>query len=293
MVEKVEKKKVLITGVKGMLGNSLREKLELDYEVFGIDKDNCDITDKNLIKKFFQNLSIDVVIHCAAYTDVDKAEEEARKVFLVNRDGTKNILEVIEKDTLFIYISTDYVFNGTKKAPYNEEDKPSPLNTYGKSKLEGEKLVSFREKYLIIRTSWLFGPKGDNFVDSILNLAKKRVCLKVVNDQIGSPTYTLDLAEAIKKFLNLYFEEKLVCGIYHITNNGSCSWFEFASYILKIAGLDTKLMPISSLELKKRAKRPKNSVLSNEKFYRLTGGYLRNWQEAVRDYLESYILNCN
>lgn len=281
-------KKILITGAKGMLGSALCKVLHSSYEVSGIDKEECDITSKQKTNKLINSLSVDALIHCAAYTEVDKAENEPQKAFLINAQGTKNVIEALKgKDYFFIYISTDYVFDGKKPQAYLEADIPNPQGVYAQSKLEGERAISAYTKHAILRTSWVFGPNGKNFVDTIVRLAKEKEILEVVSDQIGSPTYTLDLSKAIKAMLDIYFARGLKYGIYNITNSGKCSWFEFAQFIIQLVNLKTVVKPISSECLHKKAKRPKNSLLSNEKFHALTGYYLPPWQEAVKNYLDS------
>jgi dTDP-4-dehydrorhamnose reductase len=283
-------KKVLITGAKGMLGTALCGALDSFYKVIAIDQEECDITHREETKETIGSLAIDAAVHCAAYTDVDKAEDEREKVFAVNVQGTKNVCESLKNEKcLFVYISTDYVFDGQKNGAYTELDQPHPLSVYGQSKLEGEKFAAKFKEYLILRTSWLFGPDGKNFVATILRLAKEKQILEVVDDQVGSPTYTLDLAQGIKAVLDIYFTKGLNYGIYNVTNSGKCSWFEFAEYIIKSAGLKTTLEAISSSKLACRAKRPLNSQLSNNKFISLTGEALRPWQEATKHYIDNYL----
>jgi dTDP-4-dehydrorhamnose reductase len=287
----VEKdKKILITGAKGMLGTALCPLLE-KYNIFGIDKDSCDITDKSSLENITGNRDFDAIVHCAAYTNVDKAEEEKEEAFRVNASGTANAGSIAVKNKcLFIYISTDYVFDGEKKSVYAEDDATNPLGVYGKSKLEGEKIAAKIDKHIIIRTSWLFGAGGKNFVSTIADIAKKKDNLSVVDDQIGSPTYTLDLAKAITSIIDIYFTKKIEYGIYNVTNTGFCSWLELASYIVKEINSKTALIPIKSEQLKRAAKRPKNSMLSKEKFKNLSGYNLPSWQEAVSHYLKNYVL---
>lgn len=275
-----------------MLGHTLAKTLESTYNIIAIDKEECDIADKEAVKKIVKGLYVDAVVHCAAYTDVDRAEDEPQKAFLINAQGTKNFIDNIEnKNCLFVYLSTDYVFDGQKPKAYTETDIPHPLGVYGASKLEGELLSCRFEKHLVIRTSWLFGPGGKNFVTTIMRLAKEGQKLCVVSDQVGSPTYTLDLSRAIKGVLDIYFSRGLACGIYNITNSGCCSWYEFAQHIIKLAHLTTKVAAITSSQAQRKAKRPKNSTLSNEKFYLLTGYALPPWQEALKHYLDNNILS--
>lgn len=288
MVEK--DKKILITGAKGMLGTALCPLLE-KYNIFGIDKDDCDITDKSSLANITGNRDFDAIVHCAAYTNVDKAEEEKEEAFRVNVDGTANAVDIAVKNKcLFIYISTDYVFDGEKKSVYTEDDATNPLSVYGKSKLKGEKIAAKIDKHIIIRTSWLFGSGGKNFVSTIAGIAKDKDSLSVVDDQIGSPTYTLDLAKAITTILDIYFAGKIRYGIYNVTNTGFCSWFDLAAYIVKETGSKTALNPIKSEQFPRPAKRPKNSMLSKEKFKNLSGHYLPAWQDAVSDYLTNYVI---
>lgn len=280
----MEGSKILITGAGGLLGEALFETLPKENTI-PLYREDCDITDKKRVKKILKNLDLDVVIHCAAYTDVDNAQKQKKEALLINKYGTKNIIDNLNKNCLFIYISTAYVFNGKKTKPYTEKDKPFPINVYGLSKLEGEKITMSFKKHLIIRTNWLFGPYKKNFVDTIIELAKKKDVIKIDCSQIGSPTYTLDLASAIKDLIEFYFKGKLKFGIYHITNSGSCNRFDFAVKIIEILNLKNK---VEKIILNRPAKRPKNSLLSNKKFYNLTGYYLRNWQDALKSYLKQW-----
>jgi len=274
-----------------MLGSALLPLLK-KYDILGIDKDSCDITNKSSLAKIIRNLKLDIVVHCAAYTEVDKAENEPENAFLVNEEGTRNVIEAVNcKECLFIYISTDYVFNGSKKTAYTEEDAVNPLGIYGKSKLAGERLAAKLDRYIIVRTSWLFGPNGKNFVSTIARLAKEKETIEVVADQIGSPTYTLDLAKAISDTINIYISKGVTPGIYNITNTGFCSWAELARYIIKEAGLKTRVIETKSEESSRAAKRPKNSMLSKEKFKALSGYELPAWQAAVKHYLKNYLPN--
>jgi dTDP-4-dehydrorhamnose reductase len=279
-------KKILITGAKGMLGSVLYGVLRPHYSVIGADYADFDITNKTASAKFLNRLKPEAVIHCAAYTDVDKAEDEAEEAILINTRGVKNLAQSLKnRNILFVYFSTDYIFDGRKQTAYLETDKPNPLSVYGLSKLKGEKEAALLEKYLIVRTSWLFGPGGKNFVDTLIDLARKKEIIEVVNDQRGSPTYTFDLSKAIKSMLDIYFENKIQYGIYNITNSSNCSWFELASFIVKLLGLTALVTPTTSDKLLRKAKRPHNSVLCNDKFQALTGYSLPSWQEAVKNYL--------
>ena len=274
--------KVLITGSEGMLGSDLMKVLSLKYEVVGIDLKDVDITKKDEIIKVISDIHPDLVIHTAAYTDVDGCEREKGLAFLINAQGTENICLASRKLNIpLLYISTDYVFNGEKRSPYIESDIPDPLNIYGKSKLRGEEYVqSLVSDYFIIRTAGLFGKNGKNFVNTVLRKAREENVLKVVADQVHSPTYTVDLSKEIKRLIKT---ENY--GIYHITNNGECFWYEFAQEILHLSQIkDVKLIPISSDELNRSAKRPKYSVLSNHHLSETIGDNMPSWQNALKRY---------
>ena len=273
--------KVLVTGAKGMLGQDLCPTLEDEgYEVIETCRQDFDITDKKQTSKYLANVRPDLVIHCAAYTAVDKAEEEPEKAYLVNADGTENIAEFCgEKDIPLVYISTDYVFDGTKNSPYKPDDKPYHINIYGKSKLKGEEAVQKHcKRFYIARTSWLYGHYGKNFVETMLTLAKKvpdgeQHELKVVNDQFGCPTWTMDLAGGIAELLEKPY------GVYHLCGSGETSWYGFAKEIFKLANIETDLKPCETKDFPRPAKRPLYSVMDN-------GKILRNWKSALKDYLE-------
>ena len=280
-----------------MLGVDLYETLGEEYEVVGLDiKDfpstslpspslhKVDITDGHGLRKLFHQLASDFVIHTAAYTDVDGCEENPDRAHMVNALGTRNIALICQKKNIpLVYVSTDFVFDGKKNHPYTELDEPHPLNVYGKSKLAGENYVrSFLERYFIVRTSWLYGRYGKNFVETILKLASQKRELRVVNDQVGSPTYTKDLAQETKKLLS-----GSSYGIYHITNSGSCSWYEFAEETLELAGLRrVKVKPITSKELNRPARRPQFSVLKSTSSGWGAEDTMRPWKEALREYIK-------
>lgn len=255
-----------------------------EHTVIGIDIQEADITSITALRHYLWNRKFDVIIHCAAYTDVDGCETNQDLAYSINGYGTKNVAQYAqETNAVLLYISTDFVFDGQKKEPYSELDIPNPLSIYGKSKLAGEQFIQqLLTRYYIIRTSWLFGKHGKNFVDTILSKIQSRECLSVVNDQIGTPTYSVDLAEAIQRFIGCE-----LFGIYHISNSGICSWFEVAAEIISIAGLSNKIkvIPITSDELIRPAKRPKYSKLGNFRYEQEIGPPLRVWQEAVKDYI--------
>jgi len=273
--------KILVTGAKGMLGSDLLPLLEQEHKVIGVDIDNYDLTSIEAIQKI-QEVSPELVLHLAAYTDVDGCETNAELSYATNAIATRNVSLACQKmRAAMVYISTDYVFDGEKKGPYFEFDSPNPINVYGQTKLAGEYFVShLLNRFYIVRTAWLYGRKGRNFVDTILKHAQKKEELRVVDDQVGSPTYTKDLAKALVKLIrsNLF-------GIYHLTNSGSCSWHEFAKAILKLAGLETKVIPTKSEQYVRPARRPKNSVLSNFCWLQAFKEPLRPWEEALKDYL--------
>lgn len=273
--------KVLVTGAKGMLGQDLCPIFE-DAGAFVIetDVDTLDITNAEQVKQVLTDIRPDLVVHCAAYTNVDKAEEDLKTAELINVTGTENIAEACGKlGITLVYISTDYVFDGTKNSPYKPDDKPNPINIYGKSKLKGEEAVQKHcKRFYIARTSWLYGHYGKNFVETMLTLAKKvpdgeQPELKVVNDQFGCPTWTMDLAGGIAELLEKPY------GVYHLCGSGETSWYGFAKEIFKLANIETDLKPCETKDFPRPAKRPLYSVMDN-------GKILRNWKSALKDYLE-------
>ncbi len=267
--------KVLVTGANGMLGQDLCPILE-DVGAFVIetDVDTLDITNADMVEKVLTDIHPDMVVHCAAYTNVDKAEEDLKTAELINVTGTENIAEACAKlGITLVYISTDYVFDGTKAEPYTPDDRANPINNYGMTKYEGEEVVrSLCEKYYIARTSWLYGHHGKNFVEAMLSMADKEE-IKVVDDQIGCPTWTVELANGIIKLLSKPY------GTYHVCGSGHATWYEFAKEIFSQSGLDVNLKPCSTDEFPRPAKRPKYSIMQNDKI-------CRNWQAALKDYLE-------
>ncbi|MGC8808764.1 MAG: dTDP-4-dehydrorhamnose reductase [bacterium] len=277
--------KILVLGARGMLGQDLVPLLSLNYEAIARDIQDFDITNAQRVEEEILRLKPQVVINAAAYTDVDGCESNRELALSVNAKGAGNIAQACALiQAKLIHLSTDYVFDGSSADPYQEDDRPNPLNVYGLSKLQGE--LAIKESgaaYLIIRTQWLYGAHGRNFVDTIIKAAQKEKELRVVNDQRGSPTYTKDLSSAIKEIL-----EKNAQGIIHVANSGSCTWYEFAKEILQQLGMkQIPIKPISSAELARPAKRPANSVLNCQKFEKISGRKMRPWQEALRDYLTS------
>ncbi|MBU5455561.1 dTDP-4-dehydrorhamnose reductase [Caproiciproducens sp. MSJ-32] len=275
---------ILVIGAKGQLGYDVVERLkELNIEHIGVDRDNFDLTDEKQTKEYIMNYKPDVVIHCAAYTAVDKAEDERDLCYAVNVLGTKNIVEACkELDAKMVYISTDYVFDGEKEEPYEVTDTPNPVNYYGYTKYLGEEEVKKNlQKYFIVRISWVFGKNGNNFVKTMLRLGQEKKEIKVVCDQVGSPTYTFDLARLLCDMIQT---DKY--GTYHATNEGYCSWYEFACEIFKVAGIDVKVIPIKSEEYLTKARRPRNSRLSKSNIKNKINYLMPIWQNAVKNYLE-------
>lgn len=315
--------KILVTGANGMLGQDLCPILENNgYEVIKTDVDNLDITNYDIVNSVLTSEKPDIVVHCAAYTNVDKAEEDYQTAHTINASGTENLAKVCaQKDIVLLYISTDYVFAGNGTIPYEPEDSTSPLNNYGLTKWEGEQAVlKYCKKFYICRTSWLYGIHGKNFVETMLALAgvkPESACdsepsraehnntavatetaekgakqsliaqagnalagvkpeLKVVEDQVGCPTWTVELSNAIVKIL-----KGKPFGIYHTCGSGITSWYGFAKKIFELAKVDVNLKPCSTEEFPRPAKRPAYSVMNNH-------GLCRDWQEALTDYMNNY-----
>ena len=280
--------RVLVTGVKGQLGYDVMNELKKQgLTGIGVDVDEMDITDAEACRRVITEAKPDAVIHCAAYTAVDAAEQNMELCRKVNADGTRNIAEVCKGlDIKMMYISTDYVFNGQGTRPWEPDDHREPLNAYGQSKYEGELAVEeLVKKFFIVRIAWVFGVNGKNFIKTMLRVGKERGAVSVVDDQIGSPTYTYDLAR-----LRVDMIQSDKYGRYHATNEGLCSWYEFAVEIFKQAGMDVKVTPVSTAEYTAaypgQAKRPMNSRISKEKL--LDNGFERlpSWQDAVGRYLK-------
>ncbi len=275
--------KILILGHKGMLGADLRTRLAAGHEVVGKDIDEIDITDASACLDAIGETQPDIVINAAAFTDVDGCESNRDGCFAVNALAVENIASACRPQNIpIVHFSTDYIFDGGKGSPYVEEDPPRPLNVYGQSKLKGEELLlASSDNVLLIRSQWLYGAHGKNFVRAILEKGRSLDVVEVVDDQIGSPTYTADLAQAVQRLI-----ETGQRGIFHVTNRGSCSWFEFAKKIFEFAGMNgVQVRPIKSLQLVRPAKRPAYSVFSCRKFIEATGKAMRFWQVALNDYL--------
>jgi dTDP-4-dehydrorhamnose reductase len=284
-------KRILIIGAKGMLGRDLVNVLSstfhknnrLGWEISAWDIDEIDIRDEKSTVAKIEHLRPGIIINVAGYTDVDGCELNEEKAFAVNAEGMKHVaLGALRCRSKVVYLSTDYIFDGEKKEPYLENDPPNPLNVYGRSKWKGEQYVQqLVEDVLIIRTQWLYGKYGKNFVASILNQARDKRVLSIVNDQIGSPTYTVDLSEAISILL-----QGDARGVFHVSNKDLCSWYTFGQTILKLIGMDrVKVVPITSKELIRPASRPLYTALNCQKLKQVTGMAMRPWSEALKDFL--------
>jgi dTDP-4-dehydrorhamnose reductase len=275
--------RILILGHRGMLGSELLGRLSAGHEVTGKDIDDFDIASEGDCRRVITEVEPDVVINAAAYTDVDGSEKARELCFAVNADGVRNIALACRGGRIkIVHFSTDYVFDGTKETPYREEDACRPLNIYGEAKLAGEiNLQQHAEHYLLIRTAWMYGRQGKNFVKTILAKAREAGRLEVVDDQRGSPTYAKDLAAAVERLLIGHHT-----GVFHVTNRGSCSWHGFALKILAYAGIgDVPVIPVSTSQLKRLALRPRDSTLNCSRFTEATGKTMRFWQIALRDYM--------
>ncbi len=272
--------RVFLTGATGQLGISLQRVLR-DHDVVAPPESEADITDGSIIWRI-ADARPDVVIHTAAYTDVDGAEASPDRAYAVNADGSRNVAQGAAKaGARLVALSTDYVYDGTKPAPYVEDDPVAPLSVYGASKLAGEReTLAVVPEAVILRTAWLYG-NGKNFVRTIIRLARERSEVRVVSDQVGSPTSAEDLARAIRGLL-----ATRASGAYHAVNAGACSWYEFAVTILRLAGIDCRVVPISTAALARPAKRPARAILDCAKLAR-AGIRMRPWQDALADYLRS------
>jgi dTDP-4-dehydrorhamnose reductase len=282
LIDEEVMKKVLIIGAQGMLGHDLLKVFAKGYEVIGLDKENVDITRQGATRKTIKEISPAVVINAAGYTDVDGCEKKMHKAFVINGEGAKNVAKGCrDNGAKLVYISTDYIFDGEKGSPYREDHPANPLNIYGESKLMGERYIEeLLDNFLIVRTQWLYGKHGRNFVETILALASERDSIEVVHDQQGSPTYTADLSKAIAALVRHDLK-----GTFHVSNSGSCSWYDFALEIIRLAGVSgAEIVPISSADLNRPAKRPLYSVLNCQRLQQEAGIKMRSWQEALQDY---------
>lgn len=276
--------RVLVTGVKGQLGHDVMNELaKRGYEGIGVDVEEMDITDAAAVERVMREACADKVVHCAAWTAVDAAEDQVDLCRKVNALGTENIAKMCrELDLPMIYLSTDYVFDGEGTRPWEPDDERHPLNVYGQTKYEGELAVEkYLEKYFIVRIAWVFGVNGRNFIKTMLKLSETHDTLTVVDDQVGSPTYTYDLARLLVDMLET---EKY--GRYHATNEGLCSWYEFAQEIFRQAGKNVTVLPVSSEEYPAKAKRPHNSRMNKDKLEDMGFERLPSWQDALSRYLK-------
>lgn len=289
--------KILITGSKGQLGNELKDIINKGYseigkvseciknsQVFDFDVDKLDITDLKSVKNVLNTIKPDVVINCAAATNVDGCESDEDFAFKVNSLGPRNLAMVCEEiGARLVQVSTDYVFSGVGEKPLTEYDLTAPYSVYGKTKLLGENYVrEFCSKYYIVRTAWLYGYVGHNFVYTMRRLGKEKDSINVVNDQIGNPTHANDLAYHILKLI-----ETDEYGIYHCTGKGECSWYDFAKMIIELSGEECIVNPCTSEEYKTPAKRPEYSSLDNMMLRNTVGDEMRNWQDAIKSFIEN------
>ncbi|MGE7882224.1 dTDP-4-dehydrorhamnose reductase [Bacillus sp. NPDC094077] len=274
------KERIIVTGANGQLGKQMVEELSPDlYEVYPFDKNGLDITNMSQVMYILKQIHPHVIIHCAAYTKVDAAEEEEDLAYLVNAIGTRNVAVVAQNlGAKFVYISTDYVFPGDKVNGYHEFHQPAPINIYGASKYAGEQFVKdLHNQYFIIRTSWLYGKYGNNFVKTMMRLGEEKESLSIVADQVGSPTYVQDLIAVIKKLIvtSLY-------GTYHVSNSGSCSWYELAKEIFSQSNKQVKIFSVSTEEFGAKAPRPKCSIFQH-KMLQLNGfSKMPSWEEGLK-----------
>lgn len=274
--------KILITGSNGMLGHDLIEVLKDNHELILTTSKTLDITDKESTIECIRENKPDVVINSAAYTDVDGCETNQDLAYAVNGEGVRNLaLGCKEVDCPLVHVSTDYVFDGTARDPIEEDGEIGPISIYGKSKLKGEEaILEILDKYFIVRTAWLYGINGKNFPKTMLELAENHPEITVVYDEVGTPTYTPDLAYGISQLIETDYY-----GIYHLTNSGSCSWCEFAKYIFEIADRDVNVIPVTASEFSRPAPRPAYSVLKNKRW--IDNGFepLRDYKEAIKEYI--------
>lgn len=275
--------RTFIFGAKGQLGRDLTKVFEAAGEVAGFDLPEIDITDAVSVHRVSDGLAPDLIINAAAYTDVDGAEEHIEAAFLSNETGARHVAELAARMQVpVVYYSTDFVFDGMKTTPYAPEDPAAPLSAYGRSKAAGEAATRRAQiRHFIVRTAWLYGPGGNNFVEKILRAAATRPELRVVSDEVGCPTHTWDLAEA-----TLALALTQAYGTYHVVNGGSCSRFEQANEILRLAGLKTSVTPCASGEFPAKAARPRYSALDTGRYVKATGQPMRSWQEALKHYMQ-------
>jgi len=279
--------RILITGANGQLGSAIKQLAEefKPFHFFYADLPELDISDSDKLNKFVEGSKPDYIINCAAYTAVDDAESQGKKAFLINAEGVKNLSEVsIIKGIRLFHISTDYIFDGQNYKPYTEEDTPNPQTTYGKSKLKGEEYLKNTINSVIIRTSWLYSGMQQSFYRKILNAATQKSGIRVVYDQIGTPTYAPDLGRAILEIINRIESRKTVFtpGIYHFSNEGVASWYDFAFEILQLTGVHCIIKPVESDEYPSKTPRPHYSVLSKNKIKKTYGLHIPYWKDSLK-----------
>ena len=274
--------RILVTGAEGILGRAIREWLASGNTLYLWGRDEVDVRDRDRVHLAAKGIEFDAVIHAAAMTAVDRCETEFDLAMATNRDGTRHVASLAkERGATLVYLSTDYIFDGTKEGPYLEDDPPRPINAYGRSKLAGEEVArEVADRCLVVRTSWVFGEGGANFVDSIVEKLKRGEAPEVVTDQRGSPTYARDLARGLERLLRLG-----AVGTVHVTNSGSTTWHGFAVEIARYAGSPLPISETTSDRMGRAAPRPRNSVLSGERYRTLTGESLPRWEDAAHDYL--------
>jgi dTDP-4-dehydrorhamnose reductase len=279
-------KKILVTGCNGQLGRDLQEAASRHpaLQLLCTDIHNLDLINKHEVAAYVRRHQPAFIINCAAYTAVDKAEEEEDRAFAINAVAVQHVAEAADECAArLIHISTDYVFDGTKATPYTEEDTPNPQSAYGRSKLAGEKAALSHPQTMVVRTAWLYTCEGNNFVNTMLRLGAERPALNVVNDQHGSPTYAANLAEALLRIIDdvIKDEKNFVPGIYHYTNEGACTWFDFARRIMQLGHRDCVIHPVATAEYPTKATRPQYSLLSKEKIRDTYGIAIPTWEEAL------------
>ncbi|MDQ1000812.1 dTDP-4-dehydrorhamnose reductase [Neobacillus niacini] len=275
--------KVVVTGAGGQLGQDVLLELERkNHQAFGADRQQLDITKEEDVLAFISEVKPDVILHCAAYTNVDAAEENEEAAYQVNAAGTEYLAKAAKQiGAKMLYVSTDYVFDGSASEPYEVDEPTKPLGAYGRTKLAGEQLLQKQlDEFFIVRTAWVFGIHGNNFVKTMIRLGKERGEVGVVHDQVGSPTYTVDLARFMVELM-----ETDKYGIYHATNSGICSWYEFAVEIFKQANMKVTVNPLTTDQFPRPAARPKYSVLSKKRIEKQGLKPLRDWKEALAAYL--------
>jgi dTDP-4-dehydrorhamnose reductase len=280
--------KWLITGAGGMVGRDLRDALTArDEDFVALTRSDLDVTDSRRVNAVVEEHAPAIIVNCAAYTKVDQAEVEENVANAINGSAVELLAAAANTaGALLVHLSSDFVFDGTSRVPYDVTDATGPLSAYGRSKLLGEFGAAHAEKHLIVRTSWLFGVHGPNFVEAIRNQIRKGTSpLRVVADQYGRPTYTPHLAEAIIRLARLADDSPVACGIVHYADSDQCSWFDFASAIIDQTGSDVAILPVTTGEFPRPAKRPAYSVLSTERYERLTGVVPESWRDGLREYL--------